>query len=256
MKTYALLTAAAAIWLSLVGASSAADFQVTTQVYRGNERSPVVTYQTIFKGAKVYDVVTTPPRQATIIDFDTGQLTLLDPQRQVKLTMSTQNVLQRSAFFKTHGRFPDQPLWQFLKDPSFQTNYDPQTQVLKMEGDPLSYEADLQPVSAQPTVDAYARFCDWSAQLNFICAASDLPQARIELNNQIRSRGALPTQVHKTVRYADPTKTISLRSMHQYRWKANADDEKLIQLLETDLTKARAVDFDEFVRPAFSTAQK
>ena len=256
MKTSPLLTAAAAVWLSLVGLSAAADFEVTTQVYRGNERSPVVAYQTVFKGAKVYDVITTPPRQATIIDFDTGQLTLLDPQRQVKLTMSTQTVLQRSAFFKVNGRFPNNPLWQFLKDPSFQTNYDPQTQVLKMEGDPLSYEADLQPVSAQPTVDAYARFCDWSAQLNFICAASDLPQARIELNNQIRSRGTLPTEIRKTVRHADPTKTISLRSTHQYRWQATAEDEKLVELLESDLMKARAVDFDEFVRPAFSTDQK
>lgn len=236
--------------------SAAADFQVTTQIYRGNARIPAVTYQTVFKGTKVYDVVTTPPRQATIIDYDSGQITLLDPQRQVKLTLTTQNVLQHSAFFKANANFPQGRLWTFLRDPKFDANYNPQNQVLKLAGDPLTYEADLTPIPNQPSVDAYSRFCDWSSQLNFICAGSDLPQARIELNNQIRAKGAVPAEVRKTIRHADPTKSISLRSTHEYRWELQKEDAQLIQSIEADLANAKAVSFDEYVKPAFVTAQK
>ncbi|WDI40210.1 hypothetical protein [Bremerella sp. P1] len=256
VKTASLSTAVLTVWASFVCVSAAADFQVTTQIFRGNARIPAVTYQTVFHGTKVYDVVTTPPRQATIIDYDSGQITLLDPQRQVKLTLTTQNVLQHSAYFKSHANFPEGPLWTFLRDPKFEANYNQQNQVLKLAGDPLTYEADLTPIRDQPTVDAYSRFCDWSSQLNFICAGSDLPQARIELNNQIRAKGAVPAEVRKTIRHADPTKSISLRSTHEYRWELQEEDAQLIQSIEADLANAKAVSFDEYVKPAFVTAQK
>ncbi|QDU77189.1 hypothetical protein Pan97_42510 [Bremerella volcania] len=256
MKTASLSTAVLTAWASFVCVSAAADFEVTSQIFRGNARIPAVTYETVFKGAKVYDVVTTPPRQATIIDYDSGQITLLDPQRQVKLTLTIQDVLQHSAYFKSHANFPEGPLWTFLRNPKFEASYDPQTQVLKLAGDPLTYEADLNKIQNQPAVDDYARFCDWSSMLNFICAGGDLPQARIELNNQIRAKEAVPAEVRKTIRHADPTKSISLRSTHEYRWKLQEEDAKLIESIETDLAKAKAVSFDQYVKPAFSTAQK
>lgn len=256
MKTATLSTAVLTAWASFVCVSAAADFQVTTQIYRGNARIPAVTYQTVFQGSKVYDVVTTPPRQVTIIDYESGQITLLDPQRQVKLTLTTQNVLQHSAYFKSHANFPEGPLWTFLRDPEFEVNYNPQNQVLKLAGDPLTYEADVTKIENQPIVDDYARFCDWSSQLNFICAGGDLPQARMELNNQIRSVAAVPAEVRKTIQNANPAKSIFLRSTHQYRWKLQDEDAKLIQSIQADLEKSKAVSFDEYVKPAFATAQK
>ncbi len=256
MKTASLSTAVLTAWASFVCVSVAADFQVTTQIFRGNARIPAVTYQTVFQGTKVYDVVTTPPRQATIIDYDSGQITLLDPQRRVKMILTTQNVLQHSAYFKAHANFPEGPLWTFLRDPQFEVDYDKPNQVLKLAGNPLTYEADLTPLKNQPTVDSYSRFCDWSAQLNFICAGGDLPQARIELNNQIRSKGAVPAMVRKTIRHANPNKSISLYSTHEYRWTLQEEDAQLITSIETDLAAAKAVSFDEYVKPAFAAAQK
>ncbi|MBA2117607.1 hypothetical protein [Bremerella alba] len=256
VKTALLSTAILTAWASFVCVSAAADFQVTTQIFRGNARIPAVTYQTVFQGTKVYDVVTTPPRQVTIIDYDSGQITLLDPQRSVKLILTTQNVLQHSTYFKSHGTFPEGPLWTFLRDPKFETNYNPQNQVLKLAGDPLTYEADVTKIENQPIVVDYARFCDWSCLLNFICAGSDLPQARMELNSQIRAKGAVPAEVRKTIRHADPTKSISLRSTHEYHWKLQEDDTKLVQSIQADLEKANAVSFDEYVKPAFVAPQK
>jgi len=256
VKTALLSTAVLTVWFCLVSASTAADFQVTTQIFKGNARIPAVTYQTVFQGNKVYDVVTTPPRQATIVDYDAGQITLLDPQRQVKLTLAIQDVLQYSAFFKSDGDFPDSQLWKFLRDPQFEASYDSQAQILKLTGDPLTYEADLQKIPNQPTVAAYSQFCDWSSQLNFICVGGDLPQARIELNNQIRAKGAVPSEVRKTIRHADPTKSISLKSTHEYRWQLQQEDAQLIESIEADLHNAQAVSFDQYVKPAFATAQK
>ncbi len=255
MKTATLTFTVLAVWATLIATSVAADFQVTTQIYRGNARIPAVTYHTVFNGTKVYDVIATPPRQATIIDYNTGKITLLDPNREVKLTMSTQDVLQHSAYFKSHGDFPDDPLWNFLRDPKFSVNYDPQTQILKLDGKPLTYESDLNKISDQALVDAYARFCDWSAQLNFICAGGDLPQARIELNHQISAKGAVPSEVRKTIRHANPAKSVSLRSTHEFQWSIQPENLKLIESIEQDIAKAKAVTLGEYVKPAFTTAQ-
>ncbi|MEW4452797.1 hypothetical protein AB1L30_08990 [Bremerella sp. JC817] len=259
MKTATLPTAVLAVWSSLVCVSNAADFQVATSIYRGNERSPVATYQTVFKGDKIYDVVMTPPRQVTIIDFSNGQITMLDPGQgqdtAVRTTMSTQDVLQHATYFKQYGDLPSNPLWDFLKNPSFQTSYDPGTQVLKLSGDPLIYEADLQKIEDQPLADAYSQFCDWSAMLNFISMGSDLPQARMSLNAEVKSRGAVPTEVRKTIRNADPSKIVSLKSRHEYRWTLNVSDDKLIQSIEADLAKAKPVKFDAYIKRT-SAAQK
>ncbi|RCS46067.1 hypothetical protein DTL42_16395 [Bremerella cremea] len=252
MKTTLLVTAVLFTWVSLASLNHAADFQVSTRLYEGNNPNPAITLETIFKGEKVYDVITTAPRQVTIIDFEAGLVTLLDPQRQVKVTLRTQEILENSAYFKTKGNFPDNPLWNFLRDPEFSTQYDPQMKLLKMEGGPITYEVDLDLIDQQPLADTYSRFCDWAAQLNFVTGIGGLPQARMELNNQIGSKGAVPREVRKTVRYSDPAKSSFARSTHDYQWKSTPQGNALIQSIETDLKKAKAVSFEEYVKPVFA----
>ncbi len=229
----------------------AAEFQVTTHLFLGAARMPAVSYQTIFQGSKVYDVATTHPRRATIIDYGSRTITMLDPQRQVKLQMSTQQVLEHSAYFKAHGEFRG-PLLQFLRDPSFNVTQSPDAQTLTLDGGPLRYDVAVQAVSDQAAVDEYGRFCDWSAQLNFICAGGDPPQARIDLNNHLRSRGMVPREIRKTIRNPNPADNVTLRTSHDFRWQLDATDTALVQSIEQDLKQAKAVDFPTFVRVAFA----
>lgn len=252
MKKPLQVTAVLVAWVLLASIAYAADFQVSTRLYEGNNPNPAITLETIFQGEKVYDVITTAPRQVTVIDFEAGLVTLFDPQRQVKVTLRTQDILQHSAYFKTKGNFPDNPLWNFLKEPEFSTQYDPQMKLLKMEGGPITYEADLDIIGEQPLADAYSRFCNWAAQLNFVVGIGGLPQARMELNNQIGSKGAVPREVRKTVRYSDPAKSSFARSAHDYQWKSTPQGSALIQSVDTDLKKAKAVSFDEYVKPLFA----
>lgn len=256
MNTARLTTAVAAVWVSLASLGNAADFQVVTRVFKGANPNPAATIQTVFKGSKVYDVATTAPRQATVIDYDSGYITLLDPQRQVKVTLKTQDVLQISTYLKMNGSFPNDPLWNFLREPEFQTKYDDQLRVLKLDGNPLIYEADLDMLDQQDAVDDYRRFCDWSAQLNFICGVGALPQARLDLNAQICQRSAVPLEIRKIVRGANPANNMTARSTHAFQWALDVKVDQLVESIETDLDKAKSVTFEEYVRPVFVAAGK
>ena len=225
----------------------AADFHVTTNVYQGNARVPAVAYQTIFQKNVVYDIATTHPRQVTVVDYVSGKITLLDLQRRVKLEMDTQQVLEHSAYFKSHGEFRG-PLLEFLKAPQFETEFSAATNTLTMSGGPLSYEIALQPIDNQAAADEYARFCDWSAQLNFVCAGGDPPQARIEVNGQMRSRRRIPLEIRKTIRNANPADTVTLRSTHDFRWQLNESDAAMIKNLQHDLAQAKPVKYADYVR--------
>ncbi|PQO30934.1 hypothetical protein DTL21_22315 [Bremerella cremea] len=252
VKISFLATAILATSVSLTSLCHATDFQVTTRVFDGNNPNPAITLETVFQGEKVYDVVTTAPRQVTVIDYQAGLVTLLDPQRQVKVTMRTQDVLQYSAFFKTKGDFPDDPVWNFLRDPKFNTDYDAKMKVLTMQGGPITYTAELDVIDQQTLADVYARFCDWSAQLNFVTGIGGLPQARIDLNNEMRSKGAVPREIRKTVRNANPAKNVSARTTHEFQWKPDPKASQLVKSIENDLKKSKSVSFEEFVTPAFA----
>lgn len=256
VSTARLTTAVIAVWVSLASLGNAADFQVVTKVFRGANPNPAATIQTIFQGNKVYDIATTAPRQATVIDYDSGQITILDPQRQVKVTLKTQDVLQISTFMKMNGKFPDEPLWNFLRDPEFKTEYDEQLRVLNLAGNPLIYEADLDMIDQQDAVDDYRRFCDWSAQLNFICGGGALPQARLDLNSAICQRAAVPREIRKIVRGANPANNMTARSTHEFQWAPDANVTKLVGSIEADLGNAKSVTFEEYVRPVIAAVGK
>jgi len=244
VKTSILLFCLAALVLTNRG--DAAEFGVTTHIYKANGRIPFVSCNTVFTGQKVYDVTTSHPRKATIIDYQAGTIDIYSPQHQVKLHMSTQDVLRYSAYFKSHGEFRGE-LMQFLKEPTFTTEFSAETQTLSMSGGPLRYEVTVQPMDNRPAVDDYVRFCDWAAQLNFVCAGGSPPAARIEVNNRLRSQAALPNEIRKTILGSDPSDTISLRSTHEYRWVVGEQDRALIASLEQDLKAAKSVNLREFV---------
>lgn len=247
MKTISPCLLILCCWTVLGSVGIAADFHVTTHVFQGNARVPVVSYQTIFRKNVVYDIATTHPRQVTVVDYASGKITLLDLQRQVKLEMDTQQVLEHSAYFKSHGEFRG-PLLEFLKNPEFQVKFAADTSTLTMSGGPLNYEIALQPINNQAVADEYARFCDWSAQLNFVCAGGDPPQARIEVNSQIRAKAAVPQEIRKTIRNANPADAVMLRSTHEFRWELNDSDQRMIESLRHDLTQAKAVNYADYVR--------
>jgi len=244
VKTASLI--AASLMVVTLGVSQAAEFGVTTHIYKAAGRIPIVSCNTVFTGQKVFDVTTSHPRKATIIDYQAGTIDIFSPQHQVKLRLSTQDVLRYSAYFKSHGEFRGE-LMQFLKEPKFTSEFTPENQTLSMAGGPLRYDVAVARTENRPAVDEYARFCDWAAQLNFVCAGGSPPAARIEVNARLRSQSVLPQEIRKTILGAEPSETVTLRSTHEYRWLVSDEDRALIQSLEQDMAEAKSVNLREFV---------
>ncbi|MEX0792965.1 MAG: hypothetical protein WD045_07485 [Pirellulaceae bacterium] len=233
----------------LGGMLQAADFQTTTEVFQGNSKSPLATFHTIFKDNVVYDISLNQPRQVTIFDFNAARLTLLDSERQVKLSLSTQDALELASYFKTHLK-ADLPILSFSRDPSFETSFDAQSNRLVLRGEPLTYQSTLQVLRDRAVVDDYARFCDFAAMVSFTCSAGHPPQARMELNNQMRSRSAVPVEIRKMIPDSNPANNVELRSRHEFRWKLDERDTQLIKAVKEDETAFKPVGHLEYVKPA------
>jgi len=246
-----LIATALLFWglFSVAAYSQSIDFSVSTAVYVGTARTPAVTYRTLFVDKVVYDVTTSRPREVSIIDFRAGKVTLLAPERKVKLELSIQQVLEGSTYFTNHGEFRSS-LMRFLRDPQFDVEHGEGT--ISMRGGPLRYDIATERINNREVVDNYARFCDWAAQLNFFTGGGDPPQARLKLNNQLRQASLVPREIRKTIVNADPTESVTLRSQHDYVWQIGAEDHKLIDALQKDLDAAESVSFEQFVRPRFA----
>lgn len=233
----------------LGNAVQAADFQTTTEVFQGNSKTPFASVHTIFKDNVVYDISLSQPRQVTIFDFNTAKLTLLDSERRVKLTLSTQDALELASYFKTHLK-ADLPILSFSRDPSFETSFDAESSRLVLRGEPLTYQSTLQVLRDRAVVDDYARFCDFAAMVSFTCSAGPPPQARMELNNQMRSRSAVPVEIRKMIPDSNPANNVELRSRHQFRWQLDEQDAQLIKAVKEDEVAFTPVGHLEYVKPS------
>jgi hypothetical protein len=174
--------------------AQAGDFQTTTEVFQGNSKTPLSRNHTIFKDNVVYDIAVSQPRNATIYDFNTGRITLLNSERQVKLTLTTQDALELATYLKTNLN-ANLPILRFCRDPSFETSYDAEAQRIVMRGDPLTYESKIQVLRNRAAVDDYAGCLGWATQL--VCPGQQLRQDGDQL--VVAATDAITQRVHQAV---------------------------------------------------------
>src|SRR6476659_8660970 len=79
-------------------AALADDFRIQTDVYAGDSKIPVSQNTTLFRAGYVYDYLTHPQRDNTVVrvavfDQQHGRFIVLDPARKVKAEVKTDDVL-------------------------------------------------------------------------------------------------------------------------------------------------------------------
>lgn len=223
-------------WLAIVvcmlsaSVLNAADFQVTNMIFRGTDMQPFATTQTIFKDNVVYDHSLGQSGQAMIIDFHANRVTLLDEARKRQLSLDIREIIELSTYLRTNLDF-NTPLLQFCNKPAFQMNQEPQNNRVVFAGNPLTYDLTTQPIADKGIVQDFARFCDWSADINFTCAAGYPSQARKDVNGYFSANSVLPTEIRRVIRSGDPAENETVRSSHTYRWSLNQTDLVTVQNL-------------------------
>ena len=138
-------------------------------------------------------------------------------------------------------------LLRFQLAPEFQENFPNGSNELSLTGKYLSYKVTGRQVTTPNLVRRYLQYADWAKRLNYVLHPHPtLPNARLKLNEALRSRELLPTEVEMTI-HLQPE--VRLKAEHQFSDKLLSVDRQSITRWEKmlgDENQIRWMTFHEY----------
>ncbi|MFV1964090.1 MAG: hypothetical protein ACC628_01610, partial [Pirellulaceae bacterium] len=217
--------------VALVGANTAhaEDFRVDTDVFLGGgAEEPVAETLTLFSQGLVYDFILNGSEEITIFDVNRGNVVLLDTERRMMTSLTTEQLLEFSAKIKTLAQGDE---WSALFFPQFDTQFDAHNRQLELVSPNLTYRV----TGIRPKMPGAARqfrqFADWYARLNAIRPGNLPPFARLELNRALEDRELVPQEVDREIVIAGRfgSKELRARSIHSFVWMLSGTDRKRVE---------------------------
>lgn len=222
--------------------------RIETEVFVGQQPALVSKSLTLFDGPFVYDFLFTNDSESTkggsfsleeIVVFDrVGQsITLLDQQRHKKLVLSHTDLLSMSAAMKASESLRKKDV--FLLEPKFDEEVNDSEHELALTSKRMSYKCQCESIEDPKAMLSYFHFADWAARLNVSDSRKMPPFARLKLNDALRKKGWVPTQVN-----------LQLEMQTGQSLVATAKHHRLDQLSENDQIRIRQAktqmsDFDQ-----------
>ena len=239
----------------------ALDFRVETDVFIGNEKDPAVENLTLFTEGKVFDFLLSGSKEITIYDPARGQFHLLDTERKLQSSVSTQQLIEYvEAMERDIAKGNDSFLKAIVK-PAFETKVEEfeengESRVrVTMASKEITYKVVGQRPKHPEAVHAYRQFGDFFARFNAARPGSFPPGARLELNRVLAEQGIVPIEVERTD--VSPGKTLELRSRHLINWILSTQDLAKITSAGNHKAELKTVDFETHrLMPAAKTAAK
>ncbi|MCL4204525.1 MAG: hypothetical protein KJ000_18725 [Pirellulaceae bacterium] len=223
------------------------EFRIDTDVFLGDSKEPIAQSVTVFSSGMVYDFPLIGPRETTVFDPGRSRLVLLDADRKVKTTLSTQDLLEFTAAMKVQAEKMGGLLAE-AADAQFERESGVADEWLTLRTKMLTYRAKgVEPQIASASA-LYQQFADWYARLNATRPGSMPPFARIELNRMLVEKGCIPEEVELTVapeRGLMGRKT-TIRSRHLPYWRLSNTDRTRIETAGTQMATFSAVTFQEY----------
>ncbi|MEX2288639.1 MAG: hypothetical protein WD648_16195 [Planctomycetaceae bacterium] len=241
----------------------AQDFEVYTRVYdesaaagdakaTSGRKSPIARSLTMFHAGKAYDYIEAIG-EVVVIDFDPAMphYMLLSTRRELATSVhfeEVKNTLQVAARvadesiqrMETQGELQNPEaigLHRFQRAPAFEETFDAKSRRLTLSSPFLRYDVACQEPVEPAFVDAYLRYADAICRLNYILYPSLVyPESRLALNEALRLRKTLPTEVRLRLNLTNP---VSLRAEHKITWKLDRTDRRNIGEWETMLNSKR-----------------
>ncbi len=166
--------------------------------------------------------------EVVVMDHARQRITLLDQQQRHKFEIGHAELLSMVASMQASETLRARDT--FLLEPKLTESFDPPTGELELASPRLGYRA-LGQVATDPQVVAqYYLFADWAARLNATDSRKLPPFARLQLNQAMKRRGWLPTQVH-----------LDLTILTDQRLQATAKHHTLLQLSANDRQRIESV---------------
>jgi hypothetical protein len=249
------IAATCAVCLVLAAAAPAQEFRVDTELFENQEKQPSLQTLTIFTdgaAGTIYDFLLTEPREVIVYDPLRGRFTLLDESRQVKATVTTDELFQVIVGLQAHAAKEKNALLAFCAEPHFEITErkidqgGPAQVELKLAGKPLTYVAVGQRPQRPEAARAYRHFADWCARLN-VTRGYLPPGARLELNKALAERELMPLDITLTFPPTSPWgKKKELRSEHRVNWSLSGEDRKKIAKAGEMLATYAVVSYEDY----------
>ena len=242
------------------------DFRVDTEIFVGTEKEPVTENLTIFTEGRVYDFLLSGSKEVTIYDPARGQFTLLDTERKLKSSISTQKLLEyaesmeaeiakgNDSFLKSIAK----PTFE-MKVEEFQENGEDRIRIT-LTSKELTYRVVGKRPEHPEAVHAFRQFGDFFARFNAARPGNLPPGARLALNQALADKGLIPLEIERTV--VTPGiggQKLEVRSHHLFNWLISNQDRSKIAHAGACLTDKNfeSVEFEEHrLMPAAKTAAK
>jgi hypothetical protein len=235
-------------------AAGGLEFRVDTEVFKNEEKKPILEQLTIFADdGTVYDFSLTAPPETTVFDPRHGRFTLLDETHKTKAVVTTQELLQFCLALGAQAAQQKDRLFAFCAVPEFETTEQEvdrsgQKMIeLRLMAKPLSYVAIGQKPQQADAVKAYRHFADWCARLNATRAGNLPPEVRLTLNQSLAERELLPFEITRTIPASNPlSKKLDLRSEHRVNWTLSGEDRKKIDRAADMIATYNLIGYDQY----------
>lgn len=231
----------------------AQEFRIETEVFSGSTRV-IAKSLTLFDGKVTYDFLMTSEapdsesnrfsvEEVVVFDQAKQRLILLDQKQRQRLELSHSEVLALVAGMQANEALRARD--EFLLDPKLTESYDPQSRQLEMASPRLSYRVSGQPVADSQVVAHYYQFADWAARLNATDSRKLPPFARLQLNQAMKRRGWVPTEVNFQLSSLDGQE-IKATAKHHTLFQLSSNDQQRIVNVQKQLTEFPSVSLTRY----------
>lgn len=243
-----LTAGVATIALALAAQSAAAgDFTIESKVYNGSEMLGKST--TLFVAGKVYDLLSDPD-EAIIFDLAAGRVVFVDNARKVRSETSAVQLEEFCERLRDRARANGSSYLQFMAEPEFREELDPETSELVLTSAFMDYRARTTAPSDAAALGNYQAFVRLQAMVNTMMNPGTAPPyARFKLNEALARRQVLPEEVSMRRKSIVPGFGKSLRAEHQFTWRMGDVDRKRIAEVDEKLGKYKHVALADYLQP-------
>jgi hypothetical protein len=191
--------------------ASPTEFRIETDLMEPGKGKPIDQSIALFGPGVSYEFSRETPHKITVINSIENRVIFLDTQRQVQ---SRVNLQELKAYIDTaRNQFTQSPRGaEALKDATI-TEFDAASNTVSAGKQLIRYEAKIEQPDNPQVSDVYASFANNSAILNAWQSkgAAPPPFARLQLNQAVREKAAIPSEIKRTILTGGKAESLSSR---------------------------------------------
>lgn len=224
----------------------AQEFRIESEVYVGDEKTPVSQNLTLFSDGMIYDFQMSgdaqpKPLEIAIYDKRDKYFVLVDLVRNQRLKLEQVQIIQMVEGLRQQTS--QNELTKFLVADKFEENFDLATGLTELISPSIEYRFFGKQPSDVAILPAYFEFLDQFTRLNASDPTKLPPFPRLQLNRSIQKLGWFPTKVEMKLHKNELFKSdISLSSKHTLIMNLSEKDRQRIKDAKSAWMKTAQVD--------------